>query len=190
MVDRDFSSLIQDRNLAIATLLDPRIKTFAFASLEPGTPGGQAREFLYQAAASVQFLSTVSLEAEPLERTSTSSIWEHLEHRKALAHDQLTPVLEARVEVDNYLKDVPMPMFVENDGVKTRNDPMVWWKTRNTSYPRLFYLAKRHLVLIMNSVACERIFSKMGLIISSRRCSLASEKACMITMVANNFDYL
>lgn len=55
MLDRDFSSLIKDRNLAIATILDPRIKTFVFASLEPGTPGGQAREFLYQAAASVQF---------------------------------------------------------------------------------------------------------------------------------------
>jgi hAT family C-terminal dimerisation region len=59
-------------------------------------------------------------------------------------------------------------MFVDNDGMKTRNDPMVWWKTRNTIYPRWFFLAKRRFVLIMNSVACERIFSKMDLMISSR----------------------
>ena len=88
MLERDFVSLIKGRNLAIATLLDPRIKTFAFASLEPGTSGSQAREFLYQATASVKFPSALSPEAEPLERISTPNIWEHLEHRKALAHDQ------------------------------------------------------------------------------------------------------
>ena len=88
MLERDFGTLIKDRKLAIATLLDPQIKTFAFASLEPGTPGSQARKFLYQATASVKFPSALSPEAEPLERISTPNIWEHLEHRKALAHDQ------------------------------------------------------------------------------------------------------
>ena len=67
-----------------------------------------------------------------------------------------------------------------------RNDPLSWWKTRKTEYPRLFVLALRHLILVMNSVPCERLFSKMGQIIYDRRCSLLSGKAAMIGIVASN----
>ena len=142
-----------------------------------------ARQLLYRAAASIARPE----QAEVVERVTTNGIWERLEHRKALAHVELQPTIEARIEVDMYLKDDPLPMTSD---ASIKSDPLSWWQSRRTRYPRLFCLAKQHLVLMANSVPCERLFSKMGLIITDRRCTLKTEKAAMIAMVASNLHCL
>ena len=181
MLNRDFSSLRNDPKLAVATLLDPRFKTFGFGN--NFSSGEEARQLLYRAAASIARPE----QAEVVERVTTNGIWEELEHRKALAHVELQPTIEARIEVDMYLKDDPLPMTSD---ASIKSDPLSWWQSRRTRYPRLFCLAKQHLVLMANSVPCERLFSKMGLIITDRRCTLKTEKAAMIAMVASNLHCL
>ena len=185
MIAREFSSLASDEALAVAILLDPRLKTFAFGNIGPGTVADAAKAKLYRLASNTQ-VGIGGGQAQHVEREVNGGIWEDLEHQKSLAHVTLTPVLEARQEVDRYLADEPLPLTVTIGENTVRNDPLSWWKTRQTIYPRLFPLAVRYLILVINSVSCERVFSKMGLIISDRRCSLLSSKAAMIGIVASN----
>ena len=183
MLAREFSSLPADKKLAVATLLDPRLKTFAFGMVGPGTVGDEAKAELCRLAGTVDVGRAQHV---TVERVPGDGIWEELEHNKSLAHTNLTPILETRQEVDRYLADEPLPLMSFNGENTSRNDPLAWWKTHRTIYPRLYVLTLRYLVLVMNSVPCERLFSKMGQIIYDRRCSLLSEKASMIGMIASN----
>lgn len=83
--------------------------------------------------------------------------------------------------MDDYLGEPPIPFY---------NDPLEWWKRRRAHYPRLIDLVFKYLGMIANSVPCERIFSKMGLIIVNRRNCLSSDKAAMVGMIAGNISLL
>jgi hypothetical protein len=65
-----------------------------------------------------------------------------------------------------------------------------WWKARQNIYPRLSLLARKALCIIVNSVPCERFFSKMGLIITDRRQRLSHRKAGLIGFIAQNLQIL
>ncbi|EFX61710.1 hypothetical protein DAPPUDRAFT_17586, partial [Daphnia pulex] len=78
---------------------------------------------------------------------------------KVTAHAQTA----SRNEVDNYLAE---PALGHQLG------PLDLWKKTRDRYPRLVVLVCRYLCIIMNSVTCERIFSKMGLVVTDRRTSL------------------
>lgn len=69
-------------------------------------------------------------------------------------------------------------------------DPLLWWKERQDRYPRLSMLARKSLCIIVNSVPCERIFSKMGLIITDRRQRLCHRKAGLLGFIAQNLQIL
>ena len=55
-------------------------------------------------------------------------------------------------------------------------------------YPRLYKLVPRYLGIIMNSVSCERIFSKMGVIVNDRRSCLSAQKVGMLCYIAQNLS--
>lgn len=64
------------------------------------------------------------------------------------------------VEVDKYLNE-PLISRYEN--------PLVWWVERKKIYPNLYELVKRRACIVATSVPCERIFSKAGQVITTRR---------------------
>jgi hAT family C-terminal dimerisation region len=122
-----------------------------------------------------------------VERVATNNIWKELEHRKALGHMELRPVIRARIEADQYIKHAPLPITSD---ASIKSDPLSWGQYRRTQYPQLFCLTKQHLVLMANTVPRERLFEKMELLITDRRCNLKTEKAAMIAMVASNLHCL
>jgi len=50
--------------------------------------------------------------------------------------------------------------------------PLDWWKVHGGAHPLLANLAIRYLATPATTVACERIFSKSGLIVSKTRAAL------------------
>ena len=79
-----------------------------------------------------------------------------------------------------------MEKYLSETALDLEKDPLEWWKEKAVEYPRMTILVKKYLSIIVNSVPCERIFSKMGQIITDRRTNLSAHKASMIGMVASN----
>lgn len=87
--------------------------------------------------------------------------------------------MNSRGEADFYLAELPLDRL---------GDPLKWWDERKDKYPILMRRVPRYLSITMSSVSCERIFSKMGLIINDRRTCLSADKAGMICCIAQNLS--
>ena len=55
--------------------------------------------------------------------------------------------------------------------------PFDWWRANESYYPQLSLLAKKYLCITATSVPCERMFSKAGCIIDSKRSFLDPNNA-------------
>ncbi len=107
------------------------------------------------------------------------SIYNALDTSIAISQTNQNSLISSRAEVDKYLAELPLGRM---------EDPLKWWDERKKNYPRLIILVPRYLAIIMNSVSCERIFSKMGLIVNDRRTSLSADKASMVCCIAQNLS--
>ena len=65
-------------------------------------------------------------------------------------------------------------------------DPLSWWSSNNSCFPKLAKHAKRYLCISATSVASERVFSTSGNIVSARPNSLTPEHVDMLTFLAKN----
>lgn len=83
--------------------------------------------------------------------------------------------------MNSYLAE-PIPEFKEN--------PLKWWYERRAKFPRIIKLVKKHSSMIANSAPCERIFSKMGNIVTTLRNSLSVGTATRLGMIAQNLPRL
>ena len=91
MLAHKFCSLPADKTLAVAALLDRRLKTFAFRLVGLGTVGDEAKAELCRLASTVDVGTVRHVNVE---RIPVDGIWEDLEHHKSLAHLHLTPILD------------------------------------------------------------------------------------------------
>jgi len=69
-------------------------------------------------------------------------------------------------------------------------DPLVWWKQRQSKFPRLAALARRYLSITCTSVPSERVFSKCGWIVNKRRCSLSDKNIALLAFLSCNQSHL
>lgn len=173
MISRKFDHYQFSRVLRMCTILDPRLKTHNFPN---AITINEAMHALYETVATVhpEEEETVACEVK-------GSLFDDLDRAvcisKVTAHTQTA----SRNEVDNDLAEPTLGHQL---------DPLVWWKKRRDRYPRLVVLVSRYLCIIMNSVPCECIFSKMGLVVTDRRTSLTAEKAALVGVVASNLKLL
>ena len=80
-------------------------------------------------------------------------------------------------EIDRYLQ------FQTIDG---DDDPLEWWKAHVREFPLLSQLARRYLATPASSAPTERLFSKAGQVVSSKRVLLKPNKANMLVFLAEN----
>lgn len=115
----------------------------------------------------------------PVPEREKSGLFEKLDRIVAEHNTANFCFQSARAKVDAYLNSSE-PLL------NRKKDPLCWWNSRCDQYPRLVLLVKKYLSPIMNSVPCERVFSRMGLVITDRRTNLSPQKAGLTTMISQN----
>lgn len=173
-MERKFHRMEYNTVLSETTVLDPRFKKLAFndnravdealqrltaaaARCSPSSqpappPGGQEGEE-----------GAGALEVEP----QTSAVWRLFDERATGDTARRNPSADAILEVRSYLEE---PL------IQRAADPLSWWETKASVYPRLVNVMARRLCIVATSVPSERIFSKTGQIITERRNRISPSK--------------
>jgi hypothetical protein len=73
------------------------------------------------------------------------------------------------------------------DKVKKSDDPFLWWKLNDLSYPHLAKLARKWLGAVATSVSPERAFSASGNTVPVKRCSLTPDIVRDLLFVSENW---
>ena len=68
----------------------------------------------------------------------------------------------------------------------TEEEPLLWWKDHENTYPMLSRLARKYLAVCATSSASERLFSSSGHIVNHLRCNLNPTKVNMLVFLNNN----
>ena len=79
-----------------------------------------------------------------------------------------------------------LAFFNEAMRIKRENDPLYWWRENCLILPKMSVMAKNILGTPATSVPSERIFSKAGELISSKRSSLKKETVDMVIFLNKN----
>ncbi|XP_061785007.1 E3 SUMO-protein ligase ZBED1-like [Nerophis lumbriciformis] len=167
--------------LSEAAALDPRFKKKAFGRDEDAD---RAYQYLSNAAAKVNLPNQQAEEegaaAQPPSSSQDSAIWQEFDQQvSGLVTSSRNPVADAVLEVR---------AFVQEPLVPRSSNPLTWWQSRGVVYPRLSEIMKRRLCIVATSVPSERIFSKMGQIISERRNRLSSSKVSQLVFLNANLE--
>lgn len=69
---------------------------------------------------------------------------------------------------------------------QTEEDPLMWWRLHQSSFPNLSKLAKKFLCIQATSVPSERLFSAAGNIVTTKRNCLKPAKVNQLCFLAFN----
>ncbi|XP_073729768.1 E3 SUMO-protein ligase ZBED1-like [Misgurnus anguillicaudatus] len=166
-MQRRFHQIEHFRLYSEATLLDPRFKQKAF---HDAAVADEAAKSITAAAARAWSSTEEQTQAErtaPSSSEQVSSIWKDFDERVSDAVCISNPTSTAMAAMRGYLAETLIPRT---------EDPLAWWKSRQTIYEGLTAVMKRRLCIVATSVPSERVFSKTGQIISERRNRLSPNK--------------
>ena len=156
---KDFLKRCRDNlnfdQLKLATFLDPRFKSLK--SLEPSQRTQLFKEI------KTELKSLTEPEVKSMEGTSeTKSV--HKKKKITLESDEEeddSEDISAEKELENYINE---PKLHED------SDPLVdFWKNQRFKYPRMSVLAKKYLCIQATSTPSERVFSKLGNLVTKKR---------------------
>ncbi|KAI2643954.1 E3 SUMO-protein ligase ZBED1 [Labeo rohita] len=153
-INKRCSNVESIRVLALATLLDPRFKTFGFGNQDNAR---EAEQLLTAECASI--IRLTSEHASQAEASSSQAaqnppssddLWQLLDSRVSETQRHHSCNADATIEVKRYISDAYLPRS---------EDPLKYWQAHK-EYPHLYTLARKYLAVTATSVPCERIFSK------------------------------
>ncbi|KAM9540793.1 E3 SUMO-protein ligase ZBED1-like [Salvelinus alpinus] len=177
-MDRKFHIMEYNHVLSETAALDPRFKKLAFSdaraideALQRITAAGRDSPSSQLAQAPGQQEEEGSDGGEaPAVVPQTSAVWMLFDERATGDAARRNPLADAIMEVRSYLEEPLLQISA---------DPLSWWKNKASVYPRLTKVMAGRLCIVGTSVPSERVFSKMGQIITERgnRISPSSEAA-------------
>ncbi|CAH2083585.1 unnamed protein product [Euphydryas editha] len=179
----------KNRTFSLCTFLDPRYKISGFQDKAEGVRTKkhvqdlvhnmitkENVEVIPALTASDTNTHTVGIELSPW-----SILSDLIETNKSPRTS--TPLSKAIQEVDLYLDEDRLPIY-NSDGIQ--NCPLQWWQNHHQKYPHLSKLIRLHGNIVATSVPCERIFSRVGLLISDRRTRLDHNKVAKLMFINGN----
>jgi len=171
----------------VATLLDPRLKKYAFRNVENANT---AQHIVQQEVAQlIRREKQLHLESEPstsqtpstslTESTSTEAttvgLMDFLSRRISQTANNSNATADSIIIVRQYLE---LPTLALNE------NPILYWK--KYSVKELWRIAERYFCVPATSVPSERIFSKAGQIVSARRSSLKPSTVNLLIFLNQN----
>lgn len=166
-----------------AALLDPAMKDLEILSLDHTKKVKLLKDLHSSLPKATQNSSTSSEEAADAGdlHQSTAAVPEaNLNKRQKLLlkHSGTSSQQKLEHEIESYLATKADPML----------NPLEFWAQNNVSFPNVAQCARYLLSRNAASVPVEALFSTMGLILNSRRSSLAPYRANEIIFIHDNFD--
>jgi len=70
--------------------------------------------------------------------------------------------------------------------IKLNENPLLWWKAKETQYPKLSKVAKKYLCASATSASSERVFSTAGFISKDRRNRISPDKLDKVVFLHKN----
>lgn len=98
-------------------------------------------------------------------------------NKSSVSTSSLTDKQDVEAELNRYLQAPEADSEI---------NPLVWWKTLFTSYPRVSFLAKRYLGIPATRSPLERAFSMSGNIVSCHRAALKPDMVDRLAFLAKN----
>lgn len=164
----------------LASILDPRFKTFQWAPDQLG----YAKMLLERSYTEMKIaLDLLDLNNFPGESASSSKI--NNDDDDFFGQLKTTPrqALEL-IELDEVTRYLAMTSIGLNE------DPLEWWHSHKTGLPILTQLAKKYLSIPASSVPSERLFSDAGNLITSKRTRLAPDIVNKFLFLKRNSKYI
>lgn len=168
-MERKFHRMEYNSVFAESAMLDPRFKKLAF---NDNKAADEAVQKLTSEAARCgpnnEALPSGRQEmVEDGDEPQTPSIWRLFDERASGDTSRRNPTADAIMEIRSYL---------EEPHIHRTADPLSWWESKASIYPRLTSIMRRKLCIVATSVPSERIFSKTGQIVTERRNRISSSK--------------
>lgn len=181
-INNRFINIEENSIIAEATFLDPRFKKQGFINIHNFE---KTKNAITRIASSIltKVGTDIQEKTENVQEIDNDfSIWRDYDKTTAnLIQISDNASSASIIEVNRYLQEQLL---------KRTGNPLEWWKEREHIYPRLYYLAKKKLCVPATSVACERAFSKAGMVISKRRSSLSAAKVNKLLFINANLNYI
>ena len=119
--------------------------------------------------------SSGSNTAEP---QTENVLWKTFDQRVMdSTHPRMDNTVGALIEKQQYLQHI---------NIDRHEDPLVWWKQNCPHLPLMKELAKKYLCIPATSVPAERLFSKAGEVVSSKRSNIKPKNVDMLLFLSKN----
>lgn len=182
-----FTQLEDTYFVAASTILNPCFKRLPFS--EGATKKTETRLLSLirdkQGERSDQILQTPgpsSVSAAETEPPAKKSLWEAFDVQADEHRQTSLPQASATVQLNRYFE---MPLAKR--GV---DNPLTWWSQHEKAFPELSQEAKKLLAIPATSVPSERLFSKAGELISSKRTCLGEKHVDKLLFLNKNLKSL
>ena len=174
---------LEDKSvLAVATLLDPRFKKVPFSRNHASCFERMKRLMIDDATSLTE--STAPVEKETSQQSTSMStpatsnpVWDMFDEEAESSTSMRSTEISINTEIDQYFKQ---PV------ISRQCNPLEWWHSNMHVYPALHKVAKVYLSTVATSVPSERLFSKAGELISSKRSRLKEENVNAFLFLNNN----
>lgn len=161
-----------------AIFLDPRFKKYGFSSYDKFEA---CKNYLGRKLACLDVedsnLTENVIETTSIPNVTSSSIWKNFDEQVSSVLGQNNSTVGSIIEIDKYLSE---------NLLNRQQDPLKWWSDRKKIYPRLYEMVLRRLCVPATSVPSERVFSKAGLVLNTRRTRLTTDKIEKILFIQSN----
>ena len=142
----------------------------------------------------------VSLENEPpAKKKKGDSLQEDIHVDFSSCYDELfdeqedSPVIEegearAQRNVPFSVLAAELEGYMNMPSIERNENPFIWWKQHESSFPRISQLAKQYLSMPASSVHSERLFSEAGDIFEEKRSRLLPRNGEMLLFLHQNLN--
>lgn len=180
-LNEKYDDAATDDLLNMATLVDPRFKTrYIQGEKVEAVKSRAVAQILGDCQSTPQSTlgggkaATASAPPAKMQRKTLGSFFKK---SYSVSTSNLTDEQDVEAELNSYL------LAPEAD---SEINPLAWWKTHFTTYPRVSLLAKRYLCIPATSSPSERAFSTSGNIVSCHRAALKPDVVDRLVFLAKN----